>query len=48
MGWGVHDYPEPSLQWEREHFIDEWEEYETLDEDDDEYEHDEYDEESFP
>lgn len=47
MGWGVHDYPEPDLKWEREHYTDEWEEYEMY-EDDDEYEHDNYDDESFP
>lgn len=29
MGWGVHDYPEPSRQWQLEHYADddEYDEY---------------------
>lgn len=39
MGWGVHDYPAPSLKWELEHFTDEEEP---------EYEEDEEEEEDEP
>ncbi len=51
MGWGVHDYPEPPLEWELEHYeqdgdelTDEWEEFNVDDIDIDEiYEADEDD-----